>query len=168
MSPMHRRTLLATFGAAASGSVAGCSAVGTDDPPAGSLQFRNEDALPHTIRLSVTDVGSEPGDEPGSTAGDVTVPAPQRNLTASTNLSPEDSTTYTGVFTESVWYGIECTVDGRRTSDREVTTRVTYHPAPPGREYVTFLRALLRDSGRVELVVVTTENTGQYTPDVSG
>jgi hypothetical protein len=42
-----------------------------------------------------------------------------------------------------------------------------FHPTPPGREYVNYLQARLRDSGRVELVVVTTDNIGRYTPDIS-
>lgn len=163
----NRRTFLRVLGTTASVGVAGCGTLADDAPPAGSIRFTNQDALPHTIRVSVTDVGSEPGDEAGTTSGEVTVPEPQRNLTASENLSPEDSTTYTDVFTEPVWYGVECTVDGRQASDREVSTRATFHPAPPGREYVNYLLALVRDSGRVELAVVTTENTGRYTPAIS-
>jgi hypothetical protein len=167
MPSMNRRSLLVALGATSAGILAGCQSIADGDPPAGSLEFTNQDSLPHTIQLSVTDVGSEPGDETGTTAGEVTVPAPQRNLTASEQLSPDSSTVYTDVFTEPVWYGIEYTVDGRQAPDREVSTRATFHPAPPGREYVNYLQALLRDSGRIELAVVTTANTGRYTPDVS-
>lgn len=168
MPSLNRRTFLATLGASATGRLAGCATIRNDDPPAGSLQFTNQDSLPHLIQLAVTDVGSELNNERGTVAGDVTVPAPQRNLTATEHLSPEESTTYTDVFTESVWYAVECTVDGRQTSDRGVMTQAMFHPAPPEREYVNYLHALLRDSGRVELAVVTTDNTGRYTPALSG
>lgn len=167
MPSLNRRAFLATLGASTIGSFAGCSTVGDDEPPAGSLQFTNQDSLPHAIQLAVTDVGSEINNETGTVAGEVTVPAPQRNLTATEQLSPEESTTYTDVFTEPVWYAVECTVDRRQSSDREVKTQAIFHPAPPEREYVNYLQALLRDSGRIELAVVTTDNTGRYTPDIS-
>lgn len=167
MPSLNRRAFLATLGASTVGTVAGCSTLGTDDPPAGSLQFTNEDSLPHAMQLAVTDVGSELTNETGIIAGDVTVPAPQRNLTATEQLSSEESTTYTGVFTEPVWYAVECTIDGRQSSHREVKTQAVFHPAPPEREYVNYLQILLRDSGQVELVVATTDNTGRYTPDIS-
>jgi hypothetical protein len=166
MPSLNRRTFLATLGASTIGSFAGCSTTANDKPPAGSLQFTNQDSLPHAIQLAVTDVGSELNNEAGTVAGEVTVPAPQRNLTATEQLSSEESTTYTDVFTEPVWYAVECTVDGRQSSDREVMTQAIFHPAPPEREYVNYLQALLRDSGRVELAVVTTDNTGRYTPDI--
>ena len=167
MPSLNRRAFLIMLGASTVGSFAGCSTVGNDDPPAGSLQFTNQDSLPHAIQLVVTDVGSELNNETGTVAGDVTVPAPQRNLTTTEQLSSEESTTYTDVFTEPVWYAVKCTVDGRQSSDREVMTQTVFHPAPPEREYVNYLQVLLRDSGRVELVVATTDNTGRYTPDIS-
>ena len=167
MPSLNRRAFLATLGASTVSNVAGCSAIGTDDPPAGSLRFINEDSLPHAMQLAVTDVGSELTNETGTVAGDVTVPAPQRNLTATEQLSSEESATYTGVFTEPVWYAVECTIDGRQSSHREVRTQAVFHPAPPEREYVNYLQILLRDSGRVAVVVATTDNTGRYTPDSS-
>ncbi|WP_276413006.1 hypothetical protein [Haloarcula halobia] len=115
----------------------------------------------------MTDVGSDLDNETGTVAGEITIPAPQRNLTATEQLPPEESTTYTGVFTESVWYAVECTIDGQQTSDRDGMSQAIFHPAPPERGYVNYLQALVRDSGRVELVVVTTENTGRYTPAIS-
>ena len=162
---MNRRTYLTALGTAAGSSLTGC--ITNDAPPAGSLRFTNQDALPHTIQLSVTDVGSKPGDETGTTSGEVTISATQQNLTTEKNLSPEESATYTDVFTDPVWYGVECTVDNRQSPDDEVMSRATFHPAPPGREYVNYLQGLIRDSGRVELAVITTENTGRYTPDRS-
>ena len=167
MPSLNRRTFLATLGASACGTLAGCATIRQGNPPAGSIQFTNQDSLPHLIQIAVTDVGSELSSETGTVAGDVTVPAPQRNLTATEHLSPEESTTYTDVFTEPVWYAVECTVDRRQSSDREVKTQAIFHPAPPEREYVNYLQALLRDSGRIELAVVTTDNTGRYTPDIS-
>jgi len=161
---MNRRTLLATLGTTVSGSLAGCRTITDEAPPAGSLRFTNQDSLPHTIQLSVTDVGSELNADTGTLTGTVTVPAPQRNLTATEQLSPETSTEYTDVFTDPVWYEIECTVDHRQTADREVMAQALFHPAPPERTYVNYLHALLRDSGRIELAVITTENTGRYTP----
>lgn len=167
MPPLNRRAFLATLGVSTIGTFAGCSTVGNDDPPAGSLQFTNQDSLPHSIQLAVMDVGSEVNNDTGTVGGEVTVPAPQRNLTATEQLSSEESTTYTDVFTEPVWYTVECTVDGRQSSDREVMTQAVFNPAPPEREYVNYLQALLRDSGRVELAVVTTDNTGRYTSNIS-
>ena len=167
MPPLNRRAFLATLGASTIASFAGCSTVGNDDPPAGSLQFTNQDSLPHAIRVAVMNVGSELNNKTGTVAGEVTVPAPQRNLTATEQLSSEESTTYTDVFTAPVWYRVKCTVDRRQSSDREAMTQAIFHPAPPERGYVNYLQALVRDSGRLELAVVTTDNTGRYTPDIS-
>ncbi|MDQ2074447.1 hypothetical protein RBH20_18070 [Haloarcula sp. H-GB4] len=167
MPSLNRRAFLATLGASTVGKLAGCSTIGTDDPPAGSLQFINQDSLPHAMQLAVTDVGSELNNETGTVAGDVPVPAPQRNLTATEQLSSEESTTYTDVFTEPVWYAVECTVDGQQTTQEEFQTEAMFHPAPPGREYVNYLQAVLRDSGQIELAVVTTDNSGRYTPSIS-
>ena len=167
MPSLNRRTFLATLGASTVGNVAGCSTIGNDDLQAGSLQFINQDSLPHAIQLAVTDVGSELDNETGTVAGDVTIPAPQRNLTATEQLSSAESTTYTDVFTEPVWYAVECTVDGQQTTQDDFQTEAMFHPAPLGREYVNYLQAVLRDSGRIELAVVTTDNSGRYTPDIS-
>ena len=167
MPSLNRRAFLVTLGASTIGSFAGCSTVRNDDPSAGSLQFTNQDSLPHAIQLAVTGVGSELNNKTRTVVGEVTIPAPQRNLTATEQLSPEESTTYANVFTEPVWYAVNCTVDGGQSSDRDSLTQAMFHPAPPEREYENYLQALLRDSGRVELAVVTTDNTGRFTPDIS-
>lgn len=160
---MHRRTYLAALGTAATGALAGCAALpGTDDPPAGSLRFSNAHTLPHTVGLRVTDVGSGPGDAPGDVTGDVTVPPSQRDLSTTANVSPDETATFAGAFTEPVWYGVAFTVDGRRLPDRG---RVTFHPAPPGRDYVNYLSAEIRDSGEFTWAVVTTDDAGRFTPD---
>jgi len=167
MPAMNRRTFLTAVGVGAGSGFAGCATVSDDEPPAGSLQFTNRDSLPHAVQLAVTDVGSELDSETRTVAGEITVPAPQRNLTATEQLPPEEATTYTGVFTEPIWYAVECTVDGHQTSDRDGVSQAMFHPAPPEREYVNYLQARIRDSGRVELAVVTTDTTGRYAPTIS-
>lgn len=84
-----------------------------------SLRFVNDDeTVPHSITMRVTDVGTTPGEEAYSVTGRTTAPPAQRNLTASTTLEPGDSETYDSVFTESVWYAIEFTVDDQRDRER--------------------------------------------------
>ncbi|MFB6151793.1 MAG: hypothetical protein ABEJ40_08315 [Haloarculaceae archaeon] len=61
-----RRVLLVGHGATVGGVAAGLvgSTDGVDAPLAGTLQFTNDDTVPHTVRLSVTEVGSDPGRTP--------------------------------------------------------------------------------------------------------
>ena len=98
-----RRSLLTALGTVTVGSLAGCTELFDDSPPAGSLRFENSHTLPHSIRFEVTGVGAEPGEGAGDVTGDVIAPPTQRNLTASATVSPGDTETYESVFTEPVW-----------------------------------------------------------------
>lgn len=158
---MKRRTYLAALGTTVSGALAGCTArSGPDDPPAGSLRFSNAHTLPHAVRLRVTAVGSELDDRNRPT-GEVAAPPSQRDLSTTCNLSPGETATFPGVFTEPVWYDVAFTVDGQRPDE---SARVPFHPSPPGREYVNYLAAELPESGDFTWAVVTTDNPGSFTP----
>ena len=158
--PMDRRAVLASFGSLAIGGFAGCSTGRSERPPAGSLRFANDDDVPHSLTVRVTDVGSSPGDGPGTVEGDPTAPPAQRNLSASTTVQPDSRRTYEGVFTEPVWYAVRFTLDGRPPEDdAEVTS---FHPAPSDGEPGAFLTGKVYASGEFSWVVSSTENAGPF------
>lgn len=160
MSSPTRRTYLATLGAAAVGGLAGCDTGPSDEPPAGSLRLENRDSVPHTLTMRVTDVGTGPGGEPDAVVGDPTVLESQRDRTAATALEPGESNTYEGVFTESVWYVVEFTLDGRAPVDDAGVT--TYHPAPPDRDGGSILAGRVADGGEFSWVISSTGNLGRF------
>ncbi|NEU56238.1 hypothetical protein [Halorussus sp. MSC15.2] len=160
MPSTERRIFLGSLGTVALGGLAGCSVLGSDEPPAGSLRFRNDDTLPHSISVRVTGVGARPGGR-NSPEGDVAVTPEQRNLSASATAEPDSRRTYESVFTESVWYGVEFTVDGREPSDHAGET--VFHPAPPDREHGFFLSGTVYDSGEFSWGVSSTQNAGRFT-----
>lgn len=121
----------------------------------------NNSDLPHSITVRVTDVGAYIGEQSNSPEGNVAVPPTQRNLTASTTVSPDDRQTYEGVFASPVWYTVQFTVDGREPANESGT--VTFHPAPPDREYGNFLSGRVSESGEFSWVLTTTENAGSFT-----
>ncbi len=157
---MRRRTLLGSVGTVALGGLAGCSSLGTQEPPAGSLRFENDHDLPHSITVRVTGVGARPGDD-NSPEGEVAAPPNQRTLTASTTVSPGDRRTYESVFTEPVWYAVQFTVDDREPSNNTGST--TFHPAPPDRRYGHFLSGTVYESGGFSWGISSTENPGRFT-----
>ncbi|MFB6087937.1 MAG: hypothetical protein ABEJ85_05395 [Haloarculaceae archaeon] len=160
MPSTTRRSVLASLGAVAVGSIAGCNAVGSADPPAGSLRFVNDHDLPHAIRMEVTDVGDAPGDGPAAVTGDPIVPPAQRTLTASTVVDPGETQTYESVFTEPVWYAVQFTVDGREPeNDAGITA---FHPAPADGESGSTLTGKVYSSGEFSWVVGSTENPGPF------
>jgi hypothetical protein len=158
MPSSSRRALLASLCAATVGGLSGCAALSDRSPPAGTLRFVNDHDLPHSIRLAVTGVGSEPGDEPGSVTGDVIVPPEQRELTASTVVAPGERETYEGVFTEPVWYGIQFEVDGE-TPENDAGTTV-FNPAADGEWRILVGRVY--ESGTLSWVVSSTDNPGAF------
>ena len=160
MPSTGRRTLLASFGAVALGSVAGCASIGSERPPAGSLQFGNDHVVPHSVTMRVDDVGSEPGDRQGDVEGDPLVPPNQRRLTASTVVDPGERRTYEGVFTEPVWYGVRFTVDG--DDPEESAGSVAFHPAPADGEEGTFLSGRVQASGQFTWTVHSTGDPGPF------
>lgn len=160
MPSTNRRSVLSSLGAIAFGGIAGCTSAEPDGPPAGSLRFKNDHDVPHSITMRVTGVGSSPGDRPGDVEGEPTVPPVQRTLTASTVVDPGVTQTYEDVFTEPVWYAVRFTVDGQALSDD--AGLVTFHPAPAGDERGTFLTGRVYGSGEFSWVVTSTDNRGPF------
>ena len=158
--PSTRRRLLASLGAAALGGLAGCSALGAGEPPAGSLRFRNDHSVPHEISLRVLDVGAEPGEGPGEVTGRSPAPRPQRRLTTTATVRPGETQTYEGVFTYADWYGVQFTVDGAEPEND--AGRTAFNPAPADREYGNFLVGRVYESGGFSWVVSTTRNPGAF------
>lgn len=160
MPSTSRRSVLASVGAIAIGGIAGCSTSESTETPAGSLRFKNDHDVPHSITIRVTGVGSTPGDRPGDVEGEPIVPSSQRTLTASTVVDPGGTQTYEAVFTEPVWYAVKFTVDGQELS--EDAGLVTFHPAPSGDERGTFLTGRVYESGTFSWVVTATDNRGPF------
>lgn len=160
MPSIHRRTFLTSVGSVALAGLAGCSTGGSESPPAGSLRFVNEHTVPHAITMRVSGVGSTPEDTSGPGDGDPIVPPAQRELTASTTVPPESSQTYESVFTESVWYGVEFTVDGELPEDDAGET--SYRPAPTADEAGNILVGKVYPSGEFSWVISTTDNPGAF------
>lgn len=160
-----RRALLTAVGAVATGALAGCSALRSDDPPAGSLQFVNAHTVPHRIGFRVTDVGTRPGDGPNSVAGDPTVPPVQRSLTATDIVRPDETRTYPGAFTWPAWYAVAFTMDGRRPENGGA---MVYHPAPPDSDRARFLGSRVSEGGELTVFVGGTDDPGPFTPGGTG
>lgn len=164
MRRLTRRALLAAT-AGVAGGAAGCSALsddtaGRDNPPAGSLQFRNDHVAPHDVQLAVTDVGSRLGDESNEPEGEVRVGADEE-LTASYTADPDETETFQGVFAHAVWYAVEFTVDGRQPGDSG-RYFVVFNPAPPGRDRGNFLQGHVTRSGEFSWGIVSTDDLGPF------
>ena len=160
MPSMDRRRVLASVGTVTVGSLAGCGTVGEQSPPAGSLRFENDHSLPHSVRCEVTGVGTTPGEGAGDVTGTATVPAPQRDLTASTTVAPGESQTYERVFTEPVWYGVQFTLDGERPADNAGTTR--FNPAAADGGTWELLVGHVYESGEFSWEVHATDDAGPF------
>lgn len=160
MPSIDRRTYLSSLEAVTIGSLAGCTAITEQSPPAGSLRFVNDSTLPHSIRVEVTGVGAEPGDGTGGVTGDVIAPPMQRTLTASSVVSPDETETYESAFTEPVWYGIQFWLDGEIPEDNAGTTR--FNPAAADGGTWEFLIGHVYESGEFSWEVHTTDNTGPF------
>ncbi|ERG97767.1 MAG: hypothetical protein J07HQX50_01795 [Haloquadratum sp. J07HQX50] len=158
---MNRRALLASLSSLGLVGIAGCSSLQQDDIPAGSLQFENQDDLPHVIGMSVIDIGTEAETDADrySISGNVTVRPQQRELTASSSIAPGETQTFRNVFTESVYYLVEFTLDGDLP---ETGGRVPFNPSPPDREYDNVLRGVVYPSGEFSWEVSTTDNAGRF------
>ena len=158
---MNRRHFLTSLSAVSVIGFAGCSDVLNDDIPAGSLQFENQDDLPHVIGISVIDVGAEPRSEPDrySVSGDVSVPPQQRALAASSSVAPGETQTFKNIFTESVYYLVEFTLDG---TTPETGGRIPFNPSPSDREYDNVLGGVVYTSGEFSYQVSSTDNAGRF------
>lgn len=160
MPSINRRSLLASLSSAAVVGLAGCSSVLSDDLPAGSLRFVNNHSVPHSITMQVTDTGSKPGDGAGVVEGDPLVSPAQRNLTAAVSVEPSESKTYESVFTESVWYAVQFTVDGKEPENK--TGATAFRPSPTDRSTGNTLSGKIYSSGEFSWVVSSTENSGSF------
>lgn len=160
MPSSSRRSVLGALGTAVLGSLAGCSVLGPDRPPAGSLRFRNDGDLPHVISVRVTGVGAEPGEEAGAVTGDVTVPPAQRSLGASAAVEPGERQTYRAVFTEPVWYGVQFTLDG--DAPENDTGTVAFNPVPPDADSGRFLVGRIGADGDFSWTISSTNDTGPF------
>ena len=160
MPSSRRRSFLASLGTVTVASIAGCSRNGTDEPPAGSLQFENESDLPHAVSMRVMGVGTEPGDGPSEVEGDAPVPQPQRQLTASTVVQPGEKRTYETIFTEDVWYGVEFRLDGDVPGNNAGLVR--FNPAPSDDERGSVLGGVVFKSGEFSWMVSSTDNPGPF------
>ncbi|WP_156184139.1 hypothetical protein [Halostagnicola sp. A56] len=158
---MNRRPFLTSLGTLGVSCLAGCSQFRNGDIPAGSLQFENRSDLPHTVGISVVDVGteSETTADGYSVSGDVTVPPKQRTLTASTSVAPGETKTFENVFTESVYYLTEFTIDG---TTPDTGGPVPYNPSPPGRQYYAIIMGVVYTSGEFSYVNRSTDNAGDF------
>jgi hypothetical protein len=156
----RRRSVLGAIGTVLLGSVAGCSVLGDERPAAGSLRFVNDDDLPHVVSMQVTGAGADPGEEPGTVTGEVTVPPSQRSLEASASVEPGDRRTYQSVFTEPVWYGIRFRLDGRVPENDAGAT--VFHPAPPDADAGRFLVGRVGADGRLSWTISSTGDTGTF------
>jgi hypothetical protein len=158
---MYRRALLSSLSALGVSGLAGCSTFRDDDIPAGSLQFENRDNLPHVIGISVVAVGteSETDSEGYSVTGDVTVSPQQRELRASSSVAPGETQTFEDIFTESVYYLVEFTLDG---TVPETGGQVPFTPSPSEREYYSVLGGVVSGSGEFSWQVSSTDNAGRF------
>lgn len=154
---MNRRALLASLSTLGVSGLAGCSGFQNNDIPAGSLQFENQDDLPHVVGISVVDVGNEAetDSEGYSVSDDVTVPPQQRDLTASSSVAPGETQTFRNVFTESVYYLVEFTLDGNLP---ETGGRVPFNPSPSNGESDNILGGVVYPSGEFSWKVSATNN----------
>lgn len=158
---MNRRALLTSLSSLGLVGLAGCSGLQQDHIPAGSLQLENQDDLPHVIGMSVIDIGIEAETDTNgySVSGEATVRPQQRELTTSSSTAPGETQTFQNVFTESVYYLIEFTLDG---DIPETGGRVPFNPSPPDREYDNFLGGVVYASGEFSWEVSATDNAGRF------
>jgi hypothetical protein len=158
---MNRRAVLAAVATASLGSIAGCSLDQSDEPPTGSLRFvNNDETVPHSITIRVTDVGTALGDETYSVTGQTTVSPAQQDLTASATLEPGGSETYDSVFLEPVWYAIEFMVDDQPPVDEG--GHVVYSPVPDDEPIGRMLTAKVGSNGDFWWSISATENAGTF------
>ncbi|UPW02236.1 hypothetical protein M0R88_09110 [Halorussus gelatinilyticus] len=92
-------------------------------------------------------------------AGDVSVPPQQRTLTATSSVTPGETQTFKNIFTESVYYLVEFTLDG---AVPETGGRIPFNPSPPEREYDSVLGGVEYASGDFSYQVSSTDNSGRF------
>lgn len=162
MPSTTRRSFVAALGAAGLGGIAGCSALASEEVPAGSLRLVNRDTLPHEIAMEVTGVGTEYDEDTREVVGDPVVPQPLTERRATAILRADTTRTYEAIFTEPVWYTVRFTVDGEVITDPDGT--VSFYPGPRDDSSVAgeYLRAGVLKHGEKTLVVAGTSNRGPF------
>ncbi|MFB6253449.1 MAG: hypothetical protein ABEI06_02445 [Halobacteriaceae archaeon] len=161
MPSINRRSLLGSCSVAIMSSIAGCAnLLGQSSPPAGSLKFVNDHTVPHSITMRVIDVGSQPGEAPGTVSGKISVVPEQRELSASMVVEPGNTNVYPEIFTASVWYAVRFTIDGRQPQDS--AGKVAFNPAPQGDKNGSILVGKVYPSGEFSWVISRTENMGSF------
>lgn len=154
-----RRAVLAIASTCVATALAGCNGNSEVDPPAGSLRVVNRDTLPHDMRMEVTDIGTEAGEEAGIVTGDPDIPG-DVSLTMTAHLDAGATQTHESVFTQPVWYAVEFTVDGRVPETREGA--VAFNPAPSGEDRGRTLEASVSDGGSFGWSIAATDNPGTF------
>ncbi|WP_181686320.1 hypothetical protein [Halorhabdus salina] len=81
-------------------------------------------------------------------------------MTAATTVTPGDSQTYDGIFTESAWYEIEFTLDGELLDKSLGTTR--FNPAAVVGGSYEYLTGHVYESGEFSWEVRTTDTAGPF------
>ncbi|WP_092662203.1 hypothetical protein [Halorientalis persicus] len=153
---------MATLAAAGFGGIAGCSALGSEDVPAGSLELVNRDTLPHEIAMEITDVGTEYEEDAREVVGDPIVPQPLTERRTTAILQADTTRTYEAIFTEPVWYTVRFTIDGEVVTEPD--GKVSFYPGPRNDSSVAgeYLRAGVLENGEKTLVVAGTSNRGPF------
>ncbi|MFC7135394.1 MULTISPECIES: hypothetical protein [Salinibaculum] len=159
MPSRTRRGFLASLGTAGLAGVAGCTAFGSDDIPAGSLQFVNEDVLSHEFTMQVVAVGTEYDRDAREVVGDPAVSRVIAERRTTAVLDANTTRTYEDVFSEPVWYTVQFTFDGEVP---ENGGQVSFHPAPEDDGRGTYLGAKVFEYGEVTWVVSATDNAGPF------
>lgn len=152
---LTRRTLLGTAAGGATLALAGCTG-GESGPPAGSVKFRHDADLPHSLSIHVTDVGIGVGEGDAEVVGDPPVGEPQRTLSTALTLDPGDEVSYESVFTEPFWYRIALRVDGQQPVDEDPAIR--FNPAPDGATDGRYLTLRFVGAEELDWSIASTEN----------
>ena len=167
MPSTQRRSFLWTLGATATSvTLAGCSMVPgrSDDPPAGSLTFRNDHSVPHELGFEVLGVGDSLGDRENGHETVVGIPdraVPERDLTATVVVEPGETRTYEAVLRSPVWYDVRFTIDDEYPG--EDLARAVIYPARRGDDRPwQRLEGRVSDSGTLSWAVVSTEHPGPF------
>jgi hypothetical protein len=162
MPSTTRRSFVAALAGAGFGGFAGCNALGSEDVPAGSLELINRDTLPHEIAMKITDVGTEYDEDAQEVVGDPMVPQPLTERRTTAVLDADTTRTYDAIFTESVWYTVQFTIDGEAITEPD--GKVSFYPGPRTNSTVAgeYLTAGVLENGGKTLVVAGTSNRGPF------
>jgi len=162
MPSTTRRALITTLGATGVAGLAGCSAIGSRDVPAGSLQLVNRDTLPHEIAMEIVDVGTEYNEDTREVVGDPMVPQLLTERRTTAVLGADTTRTYEAVFSEPLWYTVRFTIDGEVATEPDGS--ISFYPGPIEESNVAgeYLRVGTLENGEKTIVVSGTNNGGPF------